>query len=143
MPHPTSAARDLAVRRLRRLNRGAVAATAVLIGVFSDVAAQAVPGHTVNLDAGVTPTAPGVAHSRARSPKRVVRRRAAATPDSSAATAQSTPPAQPAAQTPAQTPTPAQVPAQPQAPAPTPSFTPAPSVPAPTPAPAQTTSGGS
>jgi hypothetical protein len=38
--------RDAAVRRLRRLNRTVIAASAILIGVFSDAAANAIPGPT-------------------------------------------------------------------------------------------------
>ena len=46
--------RDAAVRRLRRLNRTVIAASAILIGVFSDAAANAIPGHTVKRASATT-----------------------------------------------------------------------------------------
>ncbi len=124
VPRSAATARDQALARLRRLNRGIVAGTVLLIALLSDVAAQALPGHTIARAA--TPT------TAKRSPPRAVHHKAATAPAPAAATDQAPPPT---VQSPAATPT-DQTPA-PQAPAPPPQ------APVSTPAPAQTTSGGS
>ena len=67
MPASSAAtARDAAVRRLRRLNHTVIAGSAILIGVFSDAAANAVPGHTVKRTAATTTTTKKTKHHRQR-----------------------------------------------------------------------------
>jgi hypothetical protein len=152
VPGPRSTARDLWVVRLRRLNRGVVGGTVLLIGVFSEVAAHALPGRSV------TRTASTVAPAATKAPARPARHRHRHRhPPTSVAPAATSPSAAAAAPTPTPAPSPAPNPTPTPSPAPTPTPTPADTAPAtppqslappaqapaPTEAPAQTTSGGS
>jgi hypothetical protein len=47
---PQTDARDAALRRLRRVNRWAIAGSVALTGLFAEVAADAFPGRTVKTD---------------------------------------------------------------------------------------------
>ena len=129
VPRSAATARDQALARLRRLNRGIVAGTVLLIALLSDVAAQALPGHTITRAA--TPTTAKAKRSPPRHP--AVHDKTATAP--AAATDQAPPPTVQTPTPPAATPT--YQPPAPQAPAPPPQ------APVSTPAPAQTTSGGS
>src|ERR1700722_20334312 len=57
MPRNPSLARDAALRRLRRANRWLIAGAAAATGLFTEVAAQAFPGRTINRRDTASPVA--------------------------------------------------------------------------------------
>jgi outer membrane biosynthesis protein TonB len=113
----TVRSRDAALRRLSHLNRWLIAASAVLTGVLTDVAANAFPGHTRHAAATRRSSAARrrhhVAHKPLAPPAQAPQPRSASTPEPSAP-AEAQKPAEETQPAPEQTPTPS---SEPDAPA--------------------------
>lgn len=64
VPRSAATFRDQAVKRLRRLNRGLVAGSALLVALFSEVAAHALPGRSVAVRSAAPTSSSGSAATR-------------------------------------------------------------------------------